>query len=138
MRYSLLFLRSLSSLEREIQTIQRYIEDLEKFKQMKNLEAELKLNLCESFGSRYRCKSHSNLLSNYKEIKLPNILLFDLEFSIKQQDKWLIDLKQTFQGAKKKYKKDEQKILKTFASIVSKYKAHWQRYFLELNEFHLQ
>ena len=92
---------------------------------MKDLEAELKLNLRESSGSRYRHRNHSNLSSDYKEIKLPNIPLFDLEFSIRQRDEWLIDLKQTFQRAKKKYKKDKRKILRAFIFIVSEYRACW-------------
>jgi hypothetical protein len=102
MRYSFSPSKFPSNLEREIQTIQRYIEDLEKLKQMKDLETEFRLNLRESSRFRHRRRSYSNSSSNYKKIKLPNILLFDFEFSIKQQDKWLIDLKQTFQKTKKK------------------------------------
>ena len=63
---------------------------------MKDLETELRLSLCESSRSRHRCGSHSNLSSDYKEIKLLNIPLFDFEFSIKQRDEWFMDLKQTF------------------------------------------
>ncbi len=92
---------------------------------MKDLEAEFKANLEESSRSCHRRENHFNLLSNHKEIKLPNILLFNLEFSIKQRDEWFIDLKQTFQGVKKKYKKDEQKILRAFAFIVPECRARW-------------
>ncbi len=60
------------------------------------MEVKFKANLKESSKSRYRRGNHSNLSFDYKEIKLPNIFLFDLEFSIKQQDEWFIDLKQTF------------------------------------------
>ena len=130
--------KSLSNLKGEMQTIQQRIEDLEKLKQMKDLETELKLSFRKLFGSRYRRRSYSSSSSDYKKIKLPNIPLFDFEFSIKQRNKWLIDLKQTFQKTKKKYKKDERKILKTFISIVPECKTRQQRYFLELDEFQLQ
>ncbi len=75
--------KSLLNLERKIQAIQQYIKNLEKLKQMKDLEIELKANLGESFKSRYRYGNHSNSSFDYKKIKLPNIPLFDLEFSIK-------------------------------------------------------
>jgi uncharacterized membrane protein YgcG len=138
MRYSPSPPRSPSGLEGEMQAMQRRIEDLEKLKQMKDLEAELRLSLRESSGSRHRRGSHSSSSSDHKEIKLPNIPLFDLEFSIRQRDEWLMDLKQTFQGAKKKYKKDERKILRALASMVPECRARWQRYLLELDECQLQ
>ncbi len=87
MRYSLLPPKSLLNLKKEMQTIQQRIKDLEKFKQIKDLETEFKMNFEKSFKSGYRRGNHSNLLSDYKEIKLLNIFLFDLEFFIKQQDK---------------------------------------------------
>jgi hypothetical protein len=83
MQYSLSPPRSPLSLKREIQAIQQRIENLEKFKQMKDLEAELRLNLRKSSRSRHRRRNYSNSSSDYKKIKLPNIPLFDLEFSIK-------------------------------------------------------
>ncbi len=91
---------------------------------MKDLEVKFKTNLKESSKSRYQRRNHSNSSFDYKEIKLPNIPLFNFEFSIKQQNKWLINLQQMFKNAKKKYKKDKQKILKMFISIVPEYKVH--------------
>ncbi len=70
-----------------MQTIQQRIKDLEKLKQMKDLEVELKMSLRESSKFCHHRRNHFNLSSDYKEIKLPNIPLFDLEFSIKQRDK---------------------------------------------------
>ena len=66
-----------------MQAIQQRIKDLEKFKQMKDLEVELRASFGKSSKFYYRYGSHSNLLSDYKEIKLPNIFLFDFKFSIK-------------------------------------------------------
>ncbi len=66
-----------------MQTIQQRIKDLKKFKQIKDLETEFKTNFGKSSKSRYQYKNYFNLSFDYKKIKLLNILLFDLEFSIK-------------------------------------------------------
>ena len=85
-----------------MQAIQQRIKDFKKFKQIKDLETEFKTNLGKSFRSRHGYKNHFNSSFDYKEIKLPNIFLFDLKFSIRQWDEWFINLKQTFQRIKKK------------------------------------
>ncbi len=63
---------------------------------MKDLKIKFKANFKESFKSYYRYRNHSNSSSDYKKIKLPNILLFNLKVFIKQRNEWLIDLKQIF------------------------------------------
>jgi len=85
-QYSLSSLKSFSNLKRKIQTIQRYIKNLEKFKQIKDLETEFRASFKKSSKFCYRRGSYFNLSSNYKKIKLSNIPLFNLEFSIRQRD----------------------------------------------------
>ena len=52
--------KSLLNLERKMQTIQRCIKDLEKFKQIKDLEVEFRSSLRNSSKSRHRYRSYFN------------------------------------------------------------------------------
>lgn len=112
----------------ELQAIQDRIAQLEQLKQLQAREAELTKELQE--GRRHR--SYSDSSSDRGEIKIKNLPTFNLNYTLKQRDDWLLDLKQTFEGARKKYKKDERKILKALAEMEPECRARWHRHVTDL------
>lgn len=116
-------------MEDEAAALRRRIASLEEIKHLREREAELLATMPADLPKSKRRNSSS---SDNGEIKLKNIVVFSLDFTLKQRDDWLLDLQQTFAGATKKYHKDQKKILKALAEMEPECRARWNRYLEEL------
>ncbi|RJE17540.1 to reverse transcriptase, partial [Aspergillus sclerotialis] len=114
-------------LERLQQEVQRW-EDYKAIQQkILQLQRESKALHHKLPSEGYR-KSASRSPDHKSEIKIKDIPLFSLEFTLQRRDDWLADLRRTFEGAPWKYRMDNQKILAALAHMTSICRQRWNRH----------
>ena len=117
----------LEKLQQEAQRWENYKAIQQKIIQ---LQQESKALHHELPSERHR-KSASRSPDQRNEIKIKDIPLFSLDFTLQKRENWLADLRYTFEGAPWKYRTDNQKILAAIGHMDSACRQRWHRYIEE-------
>lgn len=111
--------------------VRERIAQLERLKELQDREKEL-TDLIRSYGGggpakRGRKASSSSSLSS-QEVKVRNITELRHPTNPQKHKIWLNDLSRAFKGAKKKYRRDDRKILFALDHMHMNCRARWDRY----------
>ena len=98
-----------TSLDLDLAAVQETIEKLQK---LKDLQAQADRLRAEVTGQTYRDFTPSPDRDHYassakdREIKIKNLPIFTLDYTLQKRQEWLLDLQQMFDGAPKRYHDD--------------------------------
>lgn len=121
-------------IDRDLAAIQERVKKLERIKELQERAAQLEAELgTSSTGSKSKHQRHSSSPSSDErgEIKLQNIPLFALEFSLQKRQEWILDLQHVFKGAPRKYRTESKRILKALGHMQPVCRQRWYRYIAE-------
>jgi len=115
---------NLAAAEDTVRKLQRY-KDLQD--QLATLESEITLR--HQSGSPQISRRNLHVLPDQdQEIKLKNVPVYTLNYSLQKRQEWLLDLQQMFEGAPKKYHDGRTQILGALNHMDTTCRQRWYRH----------
>jgi hypothetical protein len=122
-------------LDTDIQAAREKIARLEEYqalqRRIEQLEAEIQPQRERRSTPLRRQRSHSPSDRSGRDIKVQNISIFTLDFSLQRRLDWLFDLSLAFRGAPHKYRSDEKKIIAAIGYMDHFCRSRWHRHITE-------
>ena len=125
----------------DLAEIQATIDRLARYKELQEQKARLESEIAglgATENSPRRRRYDDDYSDDEREIKLKNVPVFSLDYTLQKRQEWFLELTQLFEGAPRKYNTERKRITGALCYMEPICRQRWYRHLEEKGTIHLR